>query len=65
MIFPARKRGSRREKSSAIYYKYKTHCSMGNNRAAIRAFDYMDGTSNNYGVHTVTLEVIINLYLRV
>ncbi len=25
--------------------------------AAIRAYDYMDGVSNRYGVHTVILEV--------
>lgn len=59
MIFPQRGKGvvEGSQKAQQFTINTKPIVAWGTIGAAIRAFDYMDGTSNNYGVHTVTLEV--------
>lgn len=58
MIFPQRGKGvvEGSQKAQQFTINTKPIVAWGTIGAAIRAFDYMDGTSNNYGVHTVTLE---------
>lgn len=60
MLFPQEGRGvvnGRQEAQTFALNKTADITAWGEIGAGIRAYDYMDGVSNRYGVHTVILEV--------
>lgn len=61
MIYPQRGKGvlngSQKKRSFSFAGKNNRLEAWGEIAAGIKAYDYMDGTHNNYGVHSVTLYV--------
>lgn len=60
MLFPQAGRGvvnGLQEAQAFVLNKIKSITAWGEIGVGIRAYDYMDGVSNRYGVHTVILEV--------